>query len=343
MPFKPSSFRLGPKIGLSIALFGLPIALILYLLVSAQNKDIGFATQEVEGTRALGVLAQIQASTDHALLSGARPAGTLSTNTGAADAFATIGLADEAKALAGSLRDVTDAATATVFRTPLRDLQGKVGDHSNLILDNVLETFYLTDVVLNRLPDLLDRLTDIGPLAAAQATSPDDRATFLINLGALGTLLEGMDASMQSAIEDDVSGVLKTTLMPEYTGLHRDLVDLRERLKLSADAKGAAELLDRGIAFTRSANDKLNDALRERVTHLQNVQRLAFVATLLLFALAASGTMLVIRNGVIRPVNALCVVTRRLADGDYEAVVPERKSAMRSPTSHTTSLVSVSA
>jgi hypothetical protein len=147
-------------------------------------------------------------------------------------------------------------------------------------------------VVLNRLPDLLDRLTDIGPLAAAQAESADARANFLISVGGLDSLLDGMDASMRSATDSDPSGVLRATLTRDYGGLHQDLTDLRDRLRKSADAAGASGLLNRSIAFMRSANGELDNVLRDRVVHLRNVQRLAFAATLVLFGLAATGMML---------------------------------------------------
>jgi methyl-accepting chemotaxis protein len=319
-----SSLRLGPKIGLSISLFILPIALILVLLAAGQNKDIDFATKEVAGTRALAVLGDIQAATDTALLSST----SRSAGGGAPDApaFAQLGLAAEASALGQALRDAHDAASLTAARTALRDLQSKVGDRSNLILDNVLDTYYLTDVVLNRLPELLDRLADIGHLAAAQSTSVEARADFLIALGGLTAVLDGMDASLHAAVDDDPTGAWKRVLLPDYQALHADLADLSARLQKSGDADGNSALLGRTAGFMRQANGELDRALGQRVSGLTMVQRLAFIATFLLFGLAATGTMLVIRSGVVRPVNALCLATRRLADGDLDTAVPQRRS-----------------
>ena len=318
-----SSLRLGPKIGLSIALFVLPVALILVLLAAAQNKDIEFATREVAGTRALATLGDIQAGIDAALLSGApAPSGGMPDTR----AFAELGLAGEASALGQSLHGALDAASLTAARAALRDLQSKVGDRSNLILDNVLDTYYLTDVVLNRLPELADRLTDIGHLAAAQASSVEARADFLIALGGLSAVLDGMDSSLHAAVEDDPTGAWKRTLLPDYEALHRDLVDFAAGLQKSADAAGDAALSDRTAGFMRQANRELDKALDRRVSDLATVQRLAFIATFVLFGLAAAGTMLVIRSGVVRPVAALCLATRRLADGDLDAAVPQRRS-----------------
>jgi methyl-accepting chemotaxis protein len=316
--------RLGPKIGLSIGLFVMPVALILVLLAAGQNKDIDFATREVAGTRALAILGGIQSEADAALLS---PGNAAIASGGFDDpAFIRLGLGAEAAALSQSLHDAHDIASLTAARTALRDLQTKVGDRSNLILDNVLNTYYLTDVVLNRLPELLDRLADIGHLAAAQGTSVEARADFLIALGGLSAVLDGMDASLHAAVDDDPTGAWKRTLLPDYQALNTDLADLSARLQKSGDAAGNSALLGRTAGFMRQANGELARALDQRVSGLTMVQRLAFIATFVLFGLAATGTMLVIRSGVVRPVYALCLATRRLADGDLDTAVPQRHS-----------------
>ncbi|WP_104518681.1 methyl-accepting chemotaxis protein [Rhodopila globiformis] len=321
-----ASLRLAPKIGLSIALFLLPIALILALLASGQNKDIAFASMEVSGARALAVLGGIQAGIDRALQSNASYTPQGGAELASAD-FATLSLGQDATGLAQVLRDAEGAARLGTARAGLRDLQSRVGDHSNLILGNVLDTYYLTDVVLNRLPDLLDRLADIGKLAAAQGTSVEARAEFLIALGELSAVLDGLDASMHATANDDPTGLRKTTLLRDYLPLHADLAALVERLHASADAGGSAALLDRCAGFMQQATADLERALAGRVSHLGMVQDLAFAATFVLFGLAAAGMLLVIRSGVVRPVNALCLATRRLARGELDAPVPLRDAS----------------
>lgn len=305
-------------------MFLLPIGLILVLLAQVQNKDIDFATSEVAGTRALAALGTLQAATDTALHGGTGLAGVDERLEQAG--FPDLGLSQDAAALTAAFRSAGDAAALTSARTSLRDLQSKVGDRSNLILDNVLATYYLTDVVLTRMPDLLDRLTDIGPLAAAQGTSVEARADFLIALGGLTAVLSGLDSSMHSAVDDDPTGAAGTALSKTYETLQKDLAALSAGLQAAADTPVSAALLTQCVAFMQQTNVELSRQLVARVDHMKTVQRLAFAATLLLFGLAAAGTMLVIRNGVVRPVNALCLVTRRLADGDLDAAPVQRES-----------------
>lgn len=70
-------------------------------------------------------------------------------------------------AAAAALRAAeADPAKLAEARARLRALIVAIGDQSNLILDNVLETYYLTDATLNRLPDVMDRLAETALLAA---------------------------------------------------------------------------------------------------------------------------------------------------------------------------------
>jgi hypothetical protein len=91
--------RLAPKIGLSIALFLLPITLILVLLAGVQNKHITFASMKVAGTRALAVVGNLQAGVDHALQSGEACTPQGSGDLARPD-FATLSRNQEAVALA---------------------------------------------------------------------------------------------------------------------------------------------------------------------------------------------------------------------------------------------------
>jgi methyl-accepting chemotaxis protein len=316
------NLRLGQKIAVAVTMFLAPIVLTLWLLIAGQNKDIGFAAKEVAGTGALGMLATLQTSADQALLHGTHlnPAEfpAIPQND-----FATLALAKEIQAATDALGHATQQADITKARAALRDLQGQVGDHSNLILDNVLDTYYLTDVVLNRLPELLDRLADIVPLAADQAKSADARANFLIMLGGLSAVLDGMDASMQATQSDNASGVLRAALGAEYQSLHQDLAALAASLQKTSAGASTADLLARSATFQLHADSQLAALLNQRVTSLRRQQRLAAGGALALFLLAATAMLLIVRHGVVRPINALCVVTRRLADGDLDVPAPD--------------------
>ena len=185
--------NIAQRLGLTAALFLLPTVYLLWQLHVAQRVEIDFSGKEVAGAAELAGVLAVEAELDQALLKGkasdpalaqrvldldAAQAGLLDTATQAADA-------------ATAMRAITQADGVAVARGKVRDLITRIGDRSNLILDNVLDTYYLTDVVLNRLPDVLDHVTDQIALAAAvKATAPDAeaKAQFLVGLGALQSL-----------------------------------------------------------------------------------------------------------------------------------------------------------
>ncbi len=54
----------GKKIGIAVTLFLAPIALVLWLLTAAQNKDITFAAGQIAGASALSMLGSLQLAAD---------------------------------------------------------------------------------------------------------------------------------------------------------------------------------------------------------------------------------------------------------------------------------------
>lgn len=319
------SISLTHKIALSLGLFLIPLAFTLYLLVSLQNRDITFAAREVAGTSALAALDRLQSLANAALLG--RPV-VDRLDPGPVDALAELGLQDEAAAAMKAVRAAAavDRTATVAARSLVRDLQASVGDRSNLILDNVLETYYLTDVVLNRLPDLIDRLTDIGPLAAARGQSPNAEAQFLMTAGGLSAVLDGLDISMKAAFADNATGSLRSSLADDYLALYSTLRLFGSELQAGSAGTAAAALVDRTAKFTTRAEIELHGLLNHRVSEQRTTQRLAIAAATLAFLMASGTTLLIIHNGVVRPVNALCGATQKLAEGDLHTPVPHRRA-----------------
>jgi len=316
------NLRLGPRIVMATALFLLPIVLILVFLVSGQNKDIVFANKEVEGVRALTYLAEAQAGIDTAMSAGEAGISALAGSEEPSPAFAVLGLSAEMHDLREALGGASDLAALAKARGLLRTLQGAVGDHSNLILDNVLDSYYLTDVVLNRMPELLDRLADVGKLAALQSGSAEARANFLIMLGGLSAVMDGLDASMHSAMGDDPSGTLSARLGSSYGIFNAELKDFSSRLETGGAGVKNAGLLKHGSALLSDAQRELGTLLEGRVHGLRAMQVGVLAATALLFFVAAGCMLMIVHFGVVRPAGALCVTTRRLIEGDLDAAVP---------------------
>jgi hypothetical protein len=139
--------------------------------------------------------------------------------------FSGVILGDDAKTVAtcelpdGASITAVLSAAPEALRPRMRDLITRIGDRSNLILDNVLASYYLTDVVLNRLPDILDRLADLTLAEANSANDPESRAQFLVGLGSLVSDVEGMDASLVAAENASGGATIRDALDASYKEL----------------------------------------------------------------------------------------------------------------------------
>ena len=319
--WKTPSLRVGPRLGLAALLFLVPIVYLVWLVTSEQKVAISFAAKEVDGARYLRGLAAVQAAADTALLNGTAPP---------AAAFSTLGgsLAAEAGRLA--VEDAVAAAAAAMAgadlpaaRAKLRDLIGVIGDHSNLILDNVLDSYYLTDVVLNRLPELLDRVTDLAGGAPKPGSDAATQAHFLEGVGALGGVLDGMSASMASAVAANADGTLKASLADRGTALHDHTSAFAAALQApGGTVPDARPLLGEAAAFADAATAELERMLTQRVAGFQAARLTSLLISFGLFAAAVAAVLLVVRRSVIRPLTAMTQATATLARGDLDSPLP---------------------
>ena len=318
------NLRIAHKLGLSACAFAVPVAFILWALVTEQNVAIRFASQEVLGARYLAGMAPLQGKLAAVALDGTGAPASLAEAVTVLDASGG-GLETEPQlgAAAAAIRAASDPSGVQAARTKLRDLIGRVGDRSNLILDNVLATYYLSDVVLNRLPDALDRLADLATAEADSAKDTEARAQFLVGLGGLVGDLDGMDASLASAKQADGGERIKAALDGPYQSLRTALAGFVDELKAGhASADAARSRIVQVTQFSQQAAQELTGLLDARVAQLHDAQLRVFGGTLVLFLAAASGMLLAMRRGVTSPLARLQSCMGRLAGGDVEVAIP---------------------
>ena len=318
--------KVGHKLAFSTAAFAVPLAFILWSLVAQQGIAIGFATHEVAGTRYLSGLSALQAAAAALSLEAPagvpRPADALADPLVALEASRGVGLdtAAQAAAVIAALRDPAALGSA---RSGLRDLIVRIGDRSNLILDNVLATYYLTDVTLNRLPDAIDQVADLTFRQRGGAGDTERRAQFLVGLGSLVADLNGMDASLAAVGQTTDGRAIHAALDTEYRSLRSGLGDLVKALKNgSVDAATAKRLIADTAQFDRHAIQELSNLLQQRVTRLHVAQLTVFGITALLFALAVTAMLVFVRRSITGPLLGLNRATLRLADGELQTEVP---------------------
>src|SRR3954465_15727069 len=192
-------FGVAGKLAAAISLFIFPIAVLLYLLYQSQQVAIAFGEKEAVGNDYLTALRPVHA----ALADPTKELDPAALKAAIAKAETDFGAemltADYAKAAEASL-DADPRDTAA-----MRALINQVGNISNLILDPDLDSYYVMDLVLLKLPELLDSVHKTAAYAQGKASAEKlemkDMASFLQLIGSLQATLDGAKGSLQSAYD----------------------------------------------------------------------------------------------------------------------------------------------
>jgi len=312
--------KVASKLGLAVCIFVVPVAFVLWSLVSEQGVAIRFAQLEVAGARYLEALVPLQADAAAQALAGAKGSPALAERLAGIHAGQAPELDADAQAEA-AVKALRDPAGLEAGRAKLRELIVRIGDWSNLILDNVLDTYYLTDVVLNRLTDTLDRLSELA--RGQDGSDSDARVGFLLGLGALSADIDGMEASLASAWAADGGAPIKAALEARYKPVKAALDGFVKQMQDGRPAVEAGRaLLAEAARFDQEAARTLAGLLDERVAALRFAQVRVLGITAALFLLAVAAMMLAMRRAVTVPLGRLSAATRRLAAGELDIALP---------------------
>jgi methyl-accepting chemotaxis protein len=314
------------KLGFASFFFLLPVVFVVWTLVAQQNIAIDFGVKEREGTLYLrGLQAHGISLARRAMLGTALDGDGAAASIAALEAQHGAGMesAELAEAAVRAFKGLASAGgddAHEAARLALRALIAKVGDKSNLILDPDLDSYYVMDLVLIKLPDLLDRTSAMTTLASKTwrdgAIGTDEQVDFFVALGAVKSLLEGVDSSVASGYSGNADGTLKANLDAAF-------VASREAMAMFGDgvAKGAigADQATRTLggieAFYARSSLELERLLARRVAAFQSEQLTTLVVAAALFLVAIGLVLTLVMFTIIRPLNALTASMRRLANG----------------------------
>ncbi|HWA41950.1 MAG TPA: methyl-accepting chemotaxis protein, partial [Hypericibacter adhaerens] len=237
-------------------------------------------------------------------------------------------------AAAKSLTDLDGGVTAEKLeaaRAALRAVIYRIGDKSNLILDPDLDSYYVMDLVLIKLPDILDRTAGMINLGRADwadgAIGGDEQVDFFVALGGLTSLLEGADASVGSGYSGNADGSLKANLDASYQTFKTVLGAFAGNVAKGATSdEDAAKTFAAIDGFYKTASSEMQRLLERRVAGFNWDQMLSLIITALLF-LAAVGVVLgMIRVSVIRPLRKMTGAMQQLAGGNHEVAIDRAES-----------------
>jgi methyl-accepting chemotaxis protein WspA len=347
-------YRLAHKLLISSLAFALPLAVLLYYVVSAFNANIRMAESEAAGTRSLAALRQLAESLpvderlSHFALQGKATADDLGRLRGEIDGaldrlraagnvdrelLARIG--DEWRAVKAA-RDLTPEESDTRHQS-LRDgtqrLIKRLGDSSSLILDPSLDSYYLMDVALLSMPKVQEDLSDVlfsiqRDLARGSGTQNElmsfNSAASKLDWAAFTHIREKVDFALR---ENKRSGRLSASLqarMPPLLGAYDAAQSaLMEKLGAvnPADPQSVAELnragqalWDAGSALWRGSTEELRTLLERRTATQKRNRFVALALSLLAVGLAAGLVLLVTRNAT-RPMERVAEIAGEIAAG----------------------------
>ncbi len=203
-----------------VVLLGLaPVALLTQLFVSQSLKDIHFAEQERIGVTYLEAAwpAHSLASLGEPAGSESAPAATIAAAARAIDTTAAkLDEALESKAQSQAVAAAFsgwqgDVAQRKAAGAAVDALITRIGDKSNLILDPDLDSFYVMDVALLKLPQLMRSASRVNRAAGflGTAASEEQRLEFYSALGALEADYAALNGSIASAYDGNPDGSLK--------------------------------------------------------------------------------------------------------------------------------------
>ncbi len=324
----------GRKIAAIVGVLLIPIAFLTYLLITEKQISIRFAEAEVDGVAFLRPVEAMMRGAIRASRGGAAEWERWGEAVDAAhrrygEAMETAepvaGVAAAVRALRAAPQPAREAAQAELL-TQIRALITRIGDKSNLILDPDLDTYYVMDVVLLKLPDLLQRMAELADARRAAAAAPqlsdEQRANLIVLAAAVRSTMEGLEASADLGYRGNPDGSLRPRLERTVAALKAATAAFVD--SAPADVTARQEAMERALeaAWTASA-DALVDMLGARIQGFRARMGVALgiVALLLVMALALA---VAIGRSISRPLMRLNDRMAALTEGDTAAEIPYR-------------------
>ncbi|HUS13983.1 MAG TPA: PAS domain S-box protein, partial [Chloroflexia bacterium] len=341
------------KFALISLVFVLPLAVVLFQLISQINREIALAQRERQGTAYLrplrhlleyGIVERQMAQEwregvtmrrSELLANQERMQDNLrALERASSSAVPTLGIADRADTLqmswirvvAQPLDSPARAVAATQFITEVRALMHTVGDNSDLILNSELNSHYAMEVVLVRLPEWQDLLAQSvllgdGILSRGQV-SPDERT----QATALRSVILANLAKTTADASKHLMPVLRDPLLQSVDQTRQFLDTMDRQIANPAVAEAPAfrtaglGALERTFALWDQAVDRLESLLDARTAELRGAQTTALLITGVVLLLVLY-LWIGFYRAVMGTVSNLNEAAHRLEDGNLAAEV----------------------
>ncbi|MGH1588674.1 methyl-accepting chemotaxis protein [Methylobacterium phyllosphaerae] len=330
-------FTIRRKLIAAVSLFLFPVGLFAALYVQQAMTSVRFADAERLGITQIRAVwpVMLEAATVH-------PSAALDPQKLQAERTSSLSLADANKATAagddlGKALSGSDRAAQVAAAHALIDA---IGDGSNLLLDPDLDSFYVMDAAVVRLPEMLELDRRLLGSARAQAErttiSKAEYAATLIDLGKVRANLEGVERSLAKAFAANGGDTKQALARPleafqdAYKALFSAADVLMQAHETGRRTPRETVAFEEAMTAAIAANDRLQTAAADELDRLLKVRidgfysamsiagAVGFSVTAIAFVIA----WLLIRS-IVRALDNLGQRIRILADRDVTAEVPE--------------------
>jgi signal transduction histidine kinase len=325
------NLRTSTKLLLLCGVFVGALAVATYGLVAEKQIAIHFVRKELVGVQHLerlrGVYAALlkqnlaaplgtgveAARAELGMLAAARGTDTEQLDTEALER--TLGAAIDALASAPDSGERQSSFVAALDAA--RNLAARIGDDSNLTLDPDLDSYYVQNIVVARMPALL---TEVGELKAeldlppAQAPPETLAVLRLVLDGSIRSTFEGIERDLQSSYRGANGARLRQKLGPDLDAMGATWRNYLDAIKAGAGETSAlearyAEAVDSAIEAWTASLTELKALLNARLESLLSKLRKSLLLNGLVAALSLAFALLLGRS-IVQPLLKL----ERLAD-----------------------------
>lgn len=216
----------------------------------------------------------------------------------------------------------------------LTELRLHVGDQSNLILDPDLDTYYLMDTVLLKLPEIQATLTQVQMLSQKMLLTaeftPTERSQLLMLTGALQRANSELPRKLSIAINQTQTKDLQTQLASDLKQVTTSLEALTRQLnqlvynnqmpESDLYSQQADMSLQQSSQLWDNSINQLDRLLQYRIDRLQ--QKRFWTTVFVLTVLAITAYLLIgFYQGMMQVVSGLSVASQRMLQGHRQEAV----------------------
>lgn len=361
-----SNIAIGRKFALICALFVAPILVLVYLLAQNINEQIGFSLKEEEGARF--VLPTLNIARDIVLYAESRQNGGSNATSIAKDIDSNfealnkihekmgedLNFTPEVLSRSGipnSLPSVmhekwesikkanSPSETSTLSHELFADLQNAIShatDHSNLVLDPDLDSFYVMETAMLAIPATASELANLyaiySPLFDYASIDQEDK----IELSTITTILQGniqrIQNSLRTALNEDAfyygkSESLHQSVPPAQKRFEEESIELLSFLfdlygseSLTVNRSEFKDTLDKTWLALYELSDQtvieLEGMLEARISSMAGDRNMEFMLSFLVLA-GASVVVWFVQRNIIKPLKELVTFSNAMAGGDF--------------------------